>query len=221
MLKDYEYLYVADKYYDLNAYAYCASSLDYDYFLFLNSNSIINCDNWDTLFLKALVPGTPVLIGATASCEPLGYSVPCKLGSNFSVGLFLLRVINRGFRALAYAGFSTCFPNPHIRTNAFLIDRITFLAYFDKYGIPKTKIQCHAIESGSNSLTRFVDAMGGVIALVTVEGVVYGLRALEMYPIFRTVKGHEKLLVTDNRTREFDVANPNEKKILAWDAWRV
>jgi hypothetical protein len=59
------------------------------------------------------------------------------------------------------------FPNPHIRTNAFIVDRLWFKQNFKI--IPLTKYDCFLFESGINGLSSKATNQGFKNALVTSE----------------------------------------------------
>jgi len=48
------------------------------------------------------------------------------------------------------------FPNYHIRTNAFIIDRNMYIKYINVKSIPKYKMDTFCVESGKYSLTNFI-----------------------------------------------------------------
>lgn len=70
-------------------------------------------------------------------------------------------------------GHSDRFPNPHIRTCAFMMKRDLFLQYSDKCKFPQTKEDTWEIEHGADSLTNFVINNGGQAVVVNNEGNVF------------------------------------------------
>lgn len=103
-------------------------------------------------------------------------------------------------------------PNVHIRTNGFLIWREDFLAA--GFGPLATKRDCNRFEAGPDGLTRQVIARG-LIPLV-------GLRGGQPSPPedwpgcggFRS-GNQERLLIADNRTRDYQNASLRKRRRLA------
>lgn len=93
------------------------------------------------------------------------------------------------------------FPNPHIRSNAFLIRRDRFLSRTDAASI-RTKWDAYAFESGSDGLTATLARSG-------LRAIVVGRDArgyeLDEWPSSKTFRSDEQsnLLVSDNQTRRF------------------
>ena len=107
------------------------------------------------------------------------------------------------------------FPNPHIRTNAFMISRKLFLSF----NAPLlTKRDCNRFEAGPEGLTKRVLKAGGQIGIIGRDGVVYGPEDWPLARIFRS-GGQENLLVADNRTQDYQTASIFRRKKLAALAW--
>lgn len=113
-------------------------------------------------------------------------------------------------------GPETPFPNPHIRTNAFMLRRDLFLSL--DFGDITTHHSGYAFEAGPNSLTRQVMARGLVPMVVGRDGRHWAPDGWQASQTFRS--GHqENLLVADNRTQDFAVAPPKRRQKLAQLAW--
>lgn len=94
------------------------------------------------------------------------------------------------------------FPNPHVRTNAFVMLRELFI---ELAPVDPTREECLAFEAGPNSLTRQVKARG--------------LRAVTV-PRRPFRWGNQRdLLVADNRTDDYQHAAPERRKFLQQLAW--
>ncbi len=107
------------------------------------------------------------------------------------------------------------FPNPHIRTNAFMISR-TLLLGVDAPLL--TKRDCNLFEAGPEGLTKRVLQAGGQIGIIGRDGVVYEPEAWPAAHIFRS--GRQKnLLVADNRTQDYQTASIFRRRKLAAMAW--
>jgi len=107
------------------------------------------------------------------------------------------------------------FPNPHIRTNAFMISRQLFLAF----NAPLlTKRDCNQFEAGPEGLTKRVLKAGGQIGIIGRDGVVYEPEAWPLARIFRSGR-QENLLVADNRTHDYQTGSIFRRRKLAAMAW--
>ena len=207
--------------FDINSYYHIAKKNDSDLILFLNSYSVVNGDNWLKKYYDAHVSTGSLLIGATGSYEASGFSLPYfSLNCPVSLVKFMPRTLFRLLNLIKYPhSEKVSFPNPHIRTNAFLISRRLFIKYFQFYGLPKTKDDCHNVESGSISLTQYALAENCNPGLIDKNGVFFDLNRLHLSNTYR-VNSQEGLLVSDNRTREFAAASFCRKLSLSYDAWR-
>lgn len=111
---------------------------------------------------------------------------------------------------------ATVFPNVHIRTNAFMMERKRFLAL--EPGDMSTLESGNAFEAGSAGLTRQLETRG--LKPVVVDG--EGRRFLaEDWPRSRTFRsgGQEALAVADFRTYEYAAGSPGKRRWLAELAW--
>ena len=108
------------------------------------------------------------------------------------------------------------YPNLHIRTSAFLIERTTFLA-LDR-GRLKTKNDNYHFESGLHSMTRQLLANGGK-AVVVGRNNQYWLA--DDWPKSHTFSSgqQENLLIADNQTESYEGARLEERKEIAKRTW--
>ena len=100
------------------------------------------------------------------------------------------------------------FPNPHVRSSGFMVRRTRLLA-FDSSQI-KTKYDACAFESGLDSLTAQVRREGLAALVVTKDGQGYDVADWWRSGTFRQ-GNEEKLILTDNRSREFLDMSPGER----------
>ena len=113
-------------------------------------------------------------------------------------------------------GFES-FPNPHLRTNGFAIERELVLEL--EWGTELTREQTVMLEGGRHSVTRQVRERGLETLVVGRDGV---------YPPDRwrqsaTFRGDEQanLLVADNRTRHYQEGGALVRRGLSWLAWHT
>jgi hypothetical protein len=110
-----------------------------------------------------------------------------------------------------------CFPNPHIRTNAFMLNRQNFCQITRDLRIPN-KLAAHLFESGPHGLTRSIIAMGLQPVIVGRNGRGYSIDHWVRSEVFRQAR-QDNLLIADNQTRLFAETPFPEKRRLAAMAW--
>lgn len=164
---------------------------------FLNSHSELLADGWLALLDDALREDGVGIVGATGSFESAFSAAP------------------RPLKPLRRRSFPP-FPNPHVRTNAFMLRRAALLAL--DLSIGRRKNSAHRLESGTRGITRQLLARGLAARVVGRDGRAF---APERWPESGTFRSgrQENLLVADNRTRQFDEAPPARRAELARMAW--
>jgi hypothetical protein len=107
-------------------------------------------------------------------------------------------------------------PNPHIRSNAFMIRRDVFLSLrrpaFDK------KIDAYKFESGRQSMTKQVIARDLRPVVVDRCGRVYGVSEWKSSSTFWIDMQHN-LLVADNQTNNYAAGSSERRAVLENHAW--
>jgi hypothetical protein len=191
---------------DLAAYGEAAAQLEHATICLLNSYSVIQVDGWLSHLAQALQIPDVGLAGASASWEsqaewirgPLVYWLP---------QLALLRRARSDYPR---------FPNPHIRTNAFMLERLTLAQMALERATDKRA--AYLLESGHQSITRQVLERGLRTVVVGRSGGVYDV---EDWPASHTFRsgGQENLLVADNRTDDWINASVRLRRRLSRDAW--
>ncbi|HWF17858.1 MAG TPA: hypothetical protein VG754_01240 [Verrucomicrobiae bacterium] len=178
---------------DLDAYGYALRRWRFDYYVFVNSFSIIRAPGWmDKLYAAITLPGVGL-----ASCT----------------GSFESRHGNRLLNRLLFPPF----PNPHIRTNAFIISRDLMLKVWPR-GI-FFKPMSYLFESGRWGLTSRVEKLGFRIVLVGNEGI-YEKDQWPSANLFRS-EDMSNLLVSDNQTHKYAASSGEEKACLRKMAWGI
>lgn len=107
------------------------------------------------------------------------------------------------------------FPNPHIRTNGFMVEREVLLG-FDP--IENTKEACCIFESGFDGLTNSVLRKGLEVLVVGADGLGYPMEEWIKSNTFRLGK-QENLLAKDNQSSNYMKFSPEEKKIHTYLTW--
>lgn len=217
LLKDVQHsnMQVADFGYDLRAYYLAAEKFNSKYMCFLNSFSIILDNEWLDKLYQIITQPNVGLVGATGCW---GSIIIGKLSTNKNLPLWkkilrklLWRVIRMYMRQ-----YFLYFPNPHVRTNGFMISRDVMLKI--QPGLILTKLHAYRLESGKRSITRQVIDMGLKTIVVGRNGVGYEIKDWPVSNTFWHGK-QENLLISDNQTRRYRGGEVEIKKILATFAW--
>ncbi len=108
------------------------------------------------------------------------------------------------------------FPNAHIRSNGFIIDRKVLLEFYPE--IPATKKAAYAFESGRMSLSSRIMDSGLKLSLVDRHGKTYAVDEWAKSRTFRLGK-QENLMLADNQTRNFENFSEAEKATLTMLTW--
>jgi len=119
-----------------------------------------------------------------------------------------------GRRLVDYSRFPP-FPDPHIRSNGFMISRQHFLEL--KTDI-KTKLDACAFESGNNSMTSRVRRKGLGAIVVDRAGQGYDVADWVQSRTFR-LGNQEDLILTDNQSRTFDAMTPGSRATHVRMSW--
>ncbi len=185
----YKPVFLGDDGFDIGAYIIWSNLIKEQLICVLNTTSEILTDNWlRKLSMNLAIPNVG-LVGATASYESIN----------------------------EYDDFFPVFPNIHVRSNAFMINRELFCNVTENFNI-KTKNDAFRFESGQKSLTRQILAIKKNILLVGRNGRGY---SPQFWPISDTFRQgmQSNLLVADNQTRNFSMLPLGEKKILVTRTW--
>lgn len=205
---------------DISAYHWAAKKLDNKYLFILNSYSQILYSNWLSFCFKRFENTKIGLVGATASYQSYLSSVfnnnnwnwefnkPVK--ENFIKYKLLIKA------ATLWRLYFKPFPNPHIRTNAFMIDRQLFLSI--KFPIIKKKLDAYRFESGRNSLTAQLIKKGYVLLLINKDGNAFEINEWPKTNLFWQGL-QENLLISDNQTEMFAQSIKSKKRMLSFLAW--
>jgi hypothetical protein len=181
---------------DLGHYRDAVERVVADRYLFLNTVSEVLADDWLAHMERALDKPEVGIVGATGSYESPNAVRPGPL-----------RRLRPGHPP---------FPNPHLRTNGFALERDLLLSLDWPTGMSRQ--QTVALEGGTNSLTRQVRARGLEAMVVGRDGVAYPVDRWKESETFRS-GDQRNLLIADNRTRHFQEGGRITRWGLAWLAW--
>ena len=217
-------LFVADWGYDITAYFKAGRRFDYSYFMFTNSYSEILADDWLLKLYRALLPEHVGLAGTTGSYN--GYHADERsmsrrrresVANRGALKKAILQLpgvefLNECKRLFLYPRF----PNPHLRSNGFIVRRATMMRLHPQ--ITPTKFQAYRFEYGSRSMTNQILRMGKEVVVVGKNGKCYDIVEWRGSQTFwEAAQGN--LLVSDNQTRRYQAANEDTRKVFTWYAW--
>lgn len=238
---DYTSLTISDEGYDISAYCLAAKLLgsDFSHLLFLNSYSELLGDDWLDKLYVPLRDGKAGATGATGSWGshydgksdgPLKFfSTAYEHYALYPREPWLRRLAlahlgahqHLGFwRSIRYAYFFSRnfdpFPNPHLRSNGFMIRRDLFLQL--KPRPMKHKFDAYAFECGRDGLSKFLLNQGLRLLVVGRHGEAYESTAWSESKTFWS-SNQENLLIADNRTRQYETATHQLRLQLQQSAW--
>lgn len=237
---------VDDGGYDIGSYLAAARAVANRQLIFLNTFSEILADNWLTFFDRALAMPCVGLVGATGSWQSatsgyearffnmlrrlnvmrrdtgdIGRLVPVPTAATgITEGRRSTRPVWRKLlRATLYPHRLYQFgrhPNPHIRTNAFMIQRDVFLSL--RPGKFRSKMDAYKFESGRHSLTRQIMTRGLRPIVVDRYGRVYNIQEWKSSSTF-WIDFQDNLLIADNQTTDYTAGDLDRRRILRNYAW--
>jgi hypothetical protein len=191
---------------DLPAYGHAAEESSCSRLCFLNSYSTILADGWLAHLSRAIEEPGVGIAGATGSWESQSEWVRGKVRF-WPYQLARLPPARHDYPR---------FPNPHIRTTAFMLERETLLGM----GLERArdKHSTYLLESGRRRITRQVIDSGQRAVVVDRKG---NSHDLTQWPDSHTYRsgGQRDLLVGDRRTEDWQIASARLQRRLSRDAW--
>ena len=200
---------------DLGAYRQAVKSLPADAYCFLNTSSEILGGSWLTHLLRAAHSTAAGLVGATGSLESAysrrvsEYDPPRQTGNVLASVRHWIGTRRRRHDYLP-------FPNPHIRTNAFMVRRMVAVELH--WGPLRSRYDALRCESGRSSLSQQTKALGLRNLIVGRDGQSHEEDEWGRSCTFRCGE-QSNLLIADNRTREYQFGSNEERARLAQIAW--
>lgn len=176
---------------DIAAYKIAAHAMAEERICFLNTKSQILCGDWLAKLSRQLDRPGVGLVGNTGSFE-----------SHTSNG--------------AYAGFPL-FPNVHIRTNGFLMQRRLFCEIAQPF-VLASKMEGLLFESGWNSLTRQVVGRGLDVRVVGRDGEAYEPVRWPRSGTYRS-STNANTLIADDDYRRLPLLEESKRRRIVFEAW--
>ena len=213
---------------DIVAYRRAAGAFEADFVGFLNSHSEILAPDWLEKLYRPFDRPRVGLVGATGSYESVATTMNRLPDGNYPVNRsnpVVLALSSARWLVLAARAAPAKlwrrwnyppFPNPHLRTNAFLVRHSTFLGL--RFGRLGSKADAWRFESGPAGLTRQVLRRGEEVVVVGADGQQYPIDRWPRAEVYR-VGDQANLLVRDNRTEMFARADPEARRTLALQTW--
>ncbi|MCL2485683.1 MAG: hypothetical protein FWF32_06475 [Endomicrobia bacterium] len=212
------------------AFYRAAKQLDYKYIFCFVSSAYVLKDNWLRLFSDAAETNENCkLFGPTGSWETILPGIftrvnrfinKFKKSADKPVNLLPAEYKRPKikFSQVIRAIFSPLpFPNPHIRTSAFFIEREIYIQYIEKYGFPNNKYEAMHFESGHNGLTNFIVKKGFDIAVVGADGKVYNPKDWDKSNTFR--QGNLENAVIGDKSRDYLKFDTQTKRFFEKLSW--
>ena len=199
---------VPDVNFDIGSYMLAARSVENRRLLFLNTRSTILADDWLSFYDRAFLREGVGLVGATGSWQSI-YSVRYPCGLRVS-NIYRIRRFRRDARRFPP------FPNPHIRSNAFMIERERFLSLAAP--VFKDKDAALDFESGYDGMTRKIVAMGLGAFVVDRHGTAFAPDEWDATHTFFS-GDQEGLLISDKATDRYRTASPEARERLYRETW--
>ena len=205
---------------DLDAYLYAAKNRSWEYIMFLNTKSVFLATNWLLKMHNPIQRNDIGMVSATGSWQShrstVFYALPWRYEKNKSFHENFIKYKMLLKAAFYYPFLFKSFPNPHLRTNAFMIRRSLFLKM--RWKPLKSKFRAYLCESGRNSITNQVIRAGYRTLIVDKEGRGFEIKE---WPDTRTfwINEQENLLVADNQTTLYKNADAAYKRYLTYVGW--
>jgi hypothetical protein len=208
-------LFLSDIGFDLRPYFIAARKSESKYLCFLNSFCVILDDNWLLkLYTHIEKPGVG-LVGATGSWGSICPG-PYTKKKNIPIWKKILRPLAWRLAGIYFSRYFHNFPNAHIRTNGFMVARVNMIKI--KYRLLLFKMHAYFLESGKTSITRQIQGFGLSAIVVGKDGIGYDINDWQQSNTFWT-QTQSNLLIADNQTRKFNLADSQTRSFLECFAW--
>jgi hypothetical protein len=234
---------LSDDGFDIGSYVAAARLVSDRRVLFLNTFSQIQGDNWLRHYDRAMNEPGVSIVGATGSWQSNAASYERTLKRLINKMWNLIQVsqltgrgrverppplpltvkprsrwryILSSFHYIYLIFEYGRYPNPHIRTNAFMVDRAQFLSL--RLPSFKNKKDAYRFESGRSSLTRQYIARGLQPLVIDRNGKVFAVDRWNASATF-WIDNQVNLLIADNRTCDYAKGDKELRIYLERIAW--
>lgn len=205
--------------FDWGAYMRLAPVLPQIWLCFLNTHSLPRVSGWLKLMLNCAQSPKAGAVGATASWGTMIPTWPLlKPRGDMTILSYPIRLAHDALIFAMNASEFPSFPNPHLRSNAFLVKRKLFNEFIEIRTVPRSKRDVHILESGKDGFTQFLIDRRLTPFVVGANGLCYKSIDWIISNTFR-VPGQSNLIVADNQTIAYDNASKSLRKRLELAAW--
>jgi hypothetical protein len=208
--------------FDWGAYIRLVPHLSQEWLCFLNTYSRPRVAGWLNLMrMAAETSGMDTgAVGATGSWETLApvFPQPSVRSAYNTPLIYPLMLVYNTARFLMNIPVFRAFPNPHLRTNAFIVRRELFLDFVATQKFPRSKRDVAIMESGRTGFTAYLYNRSLKVLVTGADGKAYEREQWIDSRTFR-VHGQPNLLVADNHTIAYDNAHLSAKRALEIQAW--
>ena len=206
--------------FDIGSYFFAASQNKTKYQVFLNTYSRFLHSNWLSAFYTNIQKDDVGVIGCTGAWGDFGESR--IYGTNVYK------------RLKSWIVYTYNFPKPigpHLRTNAFCINREIFLSLEYRYpkpfwllslkwGFKETKFKTLCFEHGNFNMTKQIIKKGLKVLIIDKSGNPYNVENWRDSNIYWN-GDQENLLIRDNHTAFYTNASNEEKEGFKYRAWGI
>jgi hypothetical protein len=218
----------SDDGFDLGTYFKVLKYVDEEYIYFFNSTSRIIDDNFFKFSINAMLDKKLGLLGWAGSFGTLRPSIKkiffklkinININKNFmnAIKNLLIDIIAFPYHLYLYKNFPK-FPNPHVRSNAFLIKKDLYEEFSKISKYSETKIESCELESGKNGLTKFVQKKGYDVKVINSKNKIFDIRECDKSETWRT-GDKQHVLVADNGTLSYEKMPISRKLFKEYSAW--
>ncbi|MDD3419001.1 MAG: hypothetical protein PHE78_00205 [Candidatus Gastranaerophilales bacterium] len=213
---------------DLGAYIRFAKISESDNLFFFSTSTVINANNWLLFFynvIKNKHRNKYLLLGPNGSWESPAENNMLLLKNILFKKISILKKLRRIIKLLLnptnivyFKSSYLNFPNYHIRTNCFLVDRKIFLKYAESIKFPSSKADTYAMEHGNKSLTKWFLNKGYNVGVINSDGELFPPEKWDKSGTFRTPDGC-KSITQDKHSKIYYNATLLQKRTLEKAAW--
>lgn len=208
---------VGETRFDIDAYRAAACRLRHRHVCFVNSYSEPLVEGWLALLFAQATRSEVGAVSASGSWESHFTSYFRAIPSAVkSPETSLKRSIRGALTAARLRIEYGSFPNAHIRTNAFAMERDLFIELAPRR--IRSKARAEGFESGRGGLSRMLERMGRPIVVAGRDGLAYSPADFRESHTFR-IGNQCNLIVRDNRTAQYATADDSNRKAFREMAW--
>ena len=194
--------------YDWGSYNRIAKKYKNRIIFFFNCHSYPIKHNWLKFFSDNF--NSKSVLAPTGSYQSISQS-------SFN-GFYFKNFFLRLFHGISNIRYFNLFPNPHLRSNCFMVSANEFLKL--DLIFCKNKIDTWKNESGKNGMTKQFQKKNFKLLVINDEGKSFDIRKWKESETY-AFKKQSKLLISDKHTREFDNFKKNYKNKYIENIWGV